>query len=189
MTCHWLIVVHNFCILSYSRGVTKDTLYLCARHCSVIMSRLVEVVCWHVGLPLLSVLTPKHSRLNQVVLRWTIVHWMWRLDDIHHHSSPPCRASLWHEMLKKRIQGVALLSPILKQSPGGLAILDHRSGVVWMGIWCWHNVSRSNVLNICSRINELNCCAFSLVCNRDVCVGNVPVETCSTEHFFWINSH
>ena len=148
MTCHWLIVVHNFCILSYSRGVTKDTLYLCARHCSGIMSRLVEVVCWHVGLPLLSVLTPKHSRLKQVVLRWTIVHWMWRLDDIHHHSSPPCRASLWHEMLKIRIQGVALLSPILKPSPGG----------------------------ICSNVTKLNCCAFFLACNRDVCVLNVPVE-------------
>ena len=51
------------------------------------------------------------------------------VDDIHHHSSPPCRALLWHEMLKKRIQGVALLSPY-----------------------------------------------------RDVCVRNVPVETCSTEN-------
>ena len=58
------------------------------------------------------------------------------VDDIHHHSSPPCRASLWHEMLKKRIQGVALLSPILKPSPGGLAILDHYSGAVCVDIRC-----------------------------------------------------
>ena len=59
----------------------------------------------------------------------------------------------------------------------------------WARIWLVSTLysvhvkkNKDNVINICSKVNKLNCCVFSLACNRDVCIRNVPVETCSTEN-------